>query len=138
MRQRPRRHGIRRLHDRHIGECAQNGHILDRRMRRAVAADLQAGVRADDADVQLGVADKGPHLLAGAHGGKGRKRRKEHLVSARGQTGRAADKILLGDAELFQSAGLCVRVADNKVRVGLGDLQQLVAERHSRCKGLTH
>ena len=118
-------------------------------MRRAVAADLQAGVRADDADVQLGVADKGPHLLAGAHGGKGRKRRKEHLVSARGQTGRAADKILLGDAErklalrkalaeLFQSAGLCVRVADNKVRVGLGDLQQLVAERHSRCKGLTH
>ena len=70
-------------------------------------------------------------------------------MSARGQTGRAADKILLGDAErklalrkalaeLFQSAGLCVRVADNKVRVGLGDLQQLVAERHSRCKGLTH
>ena len=142
----PGSHRVSGLDHRHIGKGAHNSHILNRGVGGPVAAHLQAGMGADDGNIQVGVAHEGAHLLAGPHRGEHRKGGQKHLVAAGGQAGGGSHQILLRNsegkfplreqlAEFFQAAGLGVGVAHDKIGVGFGNFNQLLPKGHSGRNG---
>ena len=88
---------------------AQHGQVLQRHLGRAVGADLDAGVRADQADVGLGDGRHPDEVVgAGEEGGEGGR---ERPVAARAEAHRGRHQLLLGDEHLEVALG-----------IGLGEL----------------
>ena len=81
------------------------------------------GVGGDDFAVQVLVADIGPHLLPGAHGGKDGKGGYKGGETGQGQAGSDPEEVLLGDAHVEEAVGkLFPKLAD------LGRLGQVGGE----------
>jgi len=77
---------------------AQHGQVLQGHLGRAVRADLDPGVRADETDIGLGDGRDPDEIV-----GPGEKRREgggEWPVAADGDPHRRRDQLLLGDVHL--------------------------------------
>ena len=95
----------------HAGNDAHERQILDALMRRAVLADGQAAVRADDLDVQVGIGDGIAHLLPCSAGGKDGEGVGEGLEAAGGKAGGDAGHVALGNAHIKEALGIFGRKA---------------------------
>ena len=119
--------------DGQAGQRAHDRDVLGRVMRRAVEAEREPGVVADQAHGQPGKGDVGADLLAAQQRQEGRERRDVGQLAGRGDPGRRRDHVLLGDPELEEPLRVPLLEAEEAVRVlevgGAGDDRvSLVAE----------
>ena len=90
---------VGRHDDRDVVDRPQRGQVVQRMVRAAERAVADAGADADDRRRHVGVADVVLDLLQRPGGEKAGGRDGERLLAGRGQTGRDADQVLLGDAD---------------------------------------
>jgi len=91
--------------DGHVGQCAQNTHVLDSLMAGAVVGGGETSMRTGDLHIQLGIADLLTDLLAHAHGAKYSIGRYEGDLSAGRQTGSHTAGVLFGNTDINMLIG---------------------------------
>jgi hypothetical protein len=107
---------VGRLDDRDVGQRSQAGDVLQAHLAVAVLTDGDAGVRAHQLDVGVGVGHRDPDGLEPAHHEAG-ERAHEGDSPAEGQTGPDADHVLLGDARVEGSLGEFLGEVDSHRRL---------------------
>ena len=107
---------------------AHHGQVLQRHLRGAIGADLDARVRADQADV--GLRDGGhPDEVVGA-GQESRERRGERPVAPYAEADGGCHQLLLGDVHLEVALGILVGEL-----VSVGRVAHLAVHRHHIAAG---
>ena len=119
------RRAVGRSDDGQAGQGAHDRDVLGRVMRRAVEAQREPGVVADQSDGQAGKGDVGADLLAAEQREEGREGRDVGPLAGRGDPGRRRDHVLLRDPELEEPLRVPLLEAEEAVRVlevrGAGD-----------------
>ena len=112
--------GVRGADDRHAGDGAHEGDVLDALVAAAVLADADARMGRADFDIEVGIGDGVANLLIGAAGRKHRKRRAVGDEVHRGHTGGDVDHVGLGNAAVVEFFG--VRLGDLAGLRGVGEV----------------
>ena len=112
--------GVRGADDRHAGDDAHEGDVLDALVAAAVLADADARMGRADFDIEVGIGDGVANLLIGAAGRKHRKRRAVGDEAHRGHTGGDVDHVGLGNAAVVEFFG--VRLGDLAGLRGVGEV----------------
>ena len=140
---------VARVEDDHARDRAHQGDILAALVRRAVLADGDARMGADDLDVQLRIADRVAHLLERSARREHRKGRRERDLSAGRKARRNTDHVALRDAAVkeafriffLEDAGFRgrgkIRVQHNDIGIFGGQLRDRLAKALS-CSLLYH
>ena len=134
----------------HTGDGTHGAKVLDALVGRAVLADGQAAVRADDLHVQARIRDGVAHLLEGTAGSKhGKGVGKRHFAAGR-QTGGHAHHVALGNAHVEKAIRIglgkalghgCagqVRIQDHQLGILLGQGDNSLAICAAGCNFLSH
>ena len=88
------------------GQRAGEGDVLDAHLRCAVFADRDAGVAADDLDVQVRIGDRHPQLVVGVAGDERGEAGDQARLARAGQAAGDADEVALGDADVEEPVGV--------------------------------
>ncbi len=133
--------------DRHVRQAAHQRQILERMMRAAGHAKRDAARGSADHHALIRVGDVVAHLLHAARGDE--RRIGAHVGTQAGgrETGRDADRVLLGDAHLDEAIAIAFDVGTDpeqilsvggqhhRARLACGELEQRLAEGKARLVG---